>query len=60
MGGNKVRDVAHISFAAPDLAPMRVLLKDCCWTAAPGGSDELPCMKIDGPGAIEHACEPAA
>lgn len=41
MDGIRVRDVADVGFAVPDLALMRVFLKNLRLMTAPGSSDEV-------------------
>jgi len=54
MDGIKVRDIADVSFAAPDLALMRVFLEDFGLEAAPGSSDEELYMKGAGAAPFLH------
>jgi len=52
--GIKVRDVADVSFAAPDLALMRGFLEDFGLVAAPGSSDDVLYMKGAGAAPFLH------
>ena len=54
MDGIKIRDVANVDFAAPDLASMRAFLEDFGMIVADGSDDEVLYMQGAGPAAFLH------